>query len=77
MVTYLPVEYVKQFVSKYNLNMYPNIFAGTEGNSFIVRYYYNIQTFPFMALFDKNGDLIKNYKTEENLNDLANRLINL
>jgi thioredoxin-related protein len=71
MVTYLPVNYVKQFVTKYKLDMYPNIFVGTEGSSFIVRYYYNIQTFPFIALFNKSGDLVKSYYKEENLNDLS------
>lgn len=77
MVTYLPVEYVKQYVMKYNLNMYPNIYVGTEGSSFIVRYYYNIQTFPFMALFNKNGDLIKSYYKEHNMEDLSVRLRDL
>jgi thiol-disulfide isomerase/thioredoxin len=77
MVTYLPVEYVKQFVKKYNLNIYPNIYVGTEGNSFIIRYYYNIQTFPFMALYNKNGDLIKSYYKEDNLEDLSLRLRDL
>lgn len=77
MVTYLPVEYVKQYVMKYNLNIYPNIYVGTEGSSFIVRYFYNIQTFPFMALFNKNGDLIKSYYKEHNMEDLSVRLRDL
>lgn len=77
MVTYLPVETLKPFVAKNNLNLFPNIYVGTEGSSFIVRYYYNIQTFPFIALFNKDGDLIKSYYKEENLDDLASRLKNL
>jgi thiol-disulfide isomerase/thioredoxin len=79
MVTYLAVDYVKQFVSKYNLNRYPNIFVGTEGSSFIVRYYYNVQTFPFLALINKDGNLVKIYKKEkeEDIEDLSNRLKDL
>jgi thiol-disulfide isomerase/thioredoxin len=74
MVTYLQVDNVKQFVSRYKLNMYPNMFVGTEGSTFIVRYYYNIVHFPFMAVHNKNGDLLKIYNKEENLDDVSNRL---
>ncbi|TAL66287.1 MAG: hypothetical protein EPN88_08730 [Bacteroidetes bacterium] len=74
MITYLPVPNVAQYVSKYKLNIYPNIFVGTEGNSFIVRYYYNIKRFPFIALYNKNGDLLKIWDKEENIEDLSNRL---
>jgi AhpC/TSA family len=74
MVTYLPVAKVKEFVSKYKLNIYPNIFVGTEGNSFFLRAYYNIQLFPFVVLFNKDGDLKKIYEKEVNLDDLTNRL---
>ncbi len=77
MITYVPVQNVAQYVSKYKLSIYPNIFVGTEGNSFIVRYYYNIQRFPFVALYNKNGDLIKIWDKEENIDDLSNRLRNL
>ena len=77
MVTYLPVADVTQFVSKYNLNNYPNIFVGTEGTSFFLRGYYKITKFPFTALYNKNGDLIKIYVREENLNDLSHRLKDL
>jgi len=74
MITYLPVSNVAQYVTKYKLNIYPNIFVGTEGNSFIVRYYYNIIRFPFIALYNKNGDLIMIWDKEENIDDLSNRL---
>ena len=72
MVTYLPVETVKPFIARFSLNMYPNIYVGTEGSSFIVRYYYNITTFPFIAFFNKNGDLIKSFNKEGNIDDMAN-----
>ena len=77
MVTYLPVGTLPQFISKYNLNIYPNIFIGTEGTSFFLRGYYNITRFPFIALYNMNGDLIKIYVKEENLNDLSDQLKNL
>ena len=77
MITYLPVETVTQFIAKYNLNIYPNIFVGTEGTSFFLRGYYKIVRFPFIALYNKNGDLIKIYVKEENLDDLSDRLRDL
>ncbi len=74
MVTYLPVQNVAQYVSKYKLNIYPNFFVGTEGSSFIVRYYYNIEKFPFVALYTKSGDLVKIWDKQENIKDLVSRL---
>lgn len=59
MVTYVPIEEVKPFVSDFNLNNYSNIKAGTEGYSFIVRKYYNVERFPFVALYNKEMQLEK------------------
>lgn len=73
LITYLSVETVDQFVNKYNLNKYQNIFVGTEVNSLFVRNYYNILKFPFSALYNKDGDLIKSY-SEVNLDDISARL---
>lgn len=74
MITYLPVADVKKFVAKFKLNIYPNIFVGTEGNSFFLRRYYNIQRFPFIVLFNKDGDQIKIYNKDENLEDMTKRI---
>jgi thiol-disulfide isomerase/thioredoxin len=76
MITYLPVESVKIFVAKYNLNNYPNIYIGTEGDYFFVRDYYKIEKFPFMVFYSENGDLIKNYSYSQKnqLEDLSLRL---
>ncbi len=77
MVTYLPVEYVTRFITKYKLNYNPNIYVGTEGSTLFLKGYYNIEKFPFMALYTKNGDLVKTYYTEHSLDDIAARLLNL
>ena len=74
MVTYLSVQSVAQYEKKYKLNIYPNIYVGTEGNAFIVRYYYNVRRFPFVALLNKDGVLVKMWNKEENIDDLAARL---
>ena len=75
LITYLPVEFVTQFVAKNNLKVYPNIYVGTEGNSLFIKNYYGIEQFPFVVLFNKNGDLIKKYSNREvNINDLLIQL---
>jgi AhpC/TSA family. len=77
MITWLPVEKVSRFVQQYNWNKHPNIYVGTEGNSFFVRDYYKITEMPFIALYTKNGDLVKSYSKEDALTDLFNKLNNL
>lgn len=74
MITYLPIDKVGKFVQKFNLNKYPNLYVGTEENNLVVRNYYNIYQLPFMALYTKNGDLVKAYKNEEQFPDLVKNL---
>jgi AhpC/TSA family len=77
LITYLPVEEVSRFEKNFNLDKYTNVYVGTEGNSFFVRNYYKIVEMPFVALFNRNGDLIKLYPKEGFLNDLSAKLKNL
>ena len=71
MITFLSVESVTQFATDFKLNNYSNIYIGTEGASFFIRSYYNIATIPFLALYSKDGDLIKAYRGKIDLNDLS------
>jgi hypothetical protein len=77
MITYLPVNTLPDFISKYKLNIYPNIFVGTEGNTFFLREYYRIHRFPFIALYNKDGDLIKSFYNETNLGNVTRMLKDL
>jgi thiol-disulfide isomerase/thioredoxin len=75
MITYQSVENVSGYITKNKLSNYSNIYVGTEGSSLFVKNYYNILQFPFVALYNKNGDLIKKYYSKEvSLNDLSDRL---
>ena len=74
MITFLPVEKVSKFVRDYNVGKYPNIFVGTEGTSFFVRNYYKIMDLPFVALYDKNGNLIELFANEPNVVNIAQKL---
>jgi hypothetical protein len=66
MVTYLPLDELKPFVSEFNLNKYSTIKVGTEGYSFVVRKYYNVERFPFIAVYDKQIQLKKILPYSEN-----------
>jgi hypothetical protein len=70
MITNLSIDQVKQFVSEFQLDKYPNIFVGTEGDSFFVGKYYRIGKIPFLALYNKYGDLIKIYDKDISIEDL-------
>ena len=59
MVSYLPVSEVKKFNDELHLSSSSNIKVGTEGYTFIVQKYYNIQRFPFVVEYDKSGKLSK------------------
>lgn len=65
MVTFQSMEMLKPFVTQYNLNKYLNFKVGTEGMSYIVQKYYQIRSFPYIAIYDKNGKLVKTYEGEQ------------
>jgi len=65
MITFQAMDMLNPFVKKYKLNQYPNFKVGTEGTSYVVRNYYNIRSFPFIAIYDKTGKLVKTYEGEQ------------
>ncbi len=77
MITSQPKDMVKKFVSEYQLAKYSNIFIGTEEDSYFVGKYYKIGQLPFMALYNKDGDLIKIYNKGVSIDDLLLRIKDL
>jgi thiol-disulfide isomerase/thioredoxin len=69
MMSYEDIKEVKSFDDIYKLSNHQNIKVGSEGYTFVVQKYYNIQRFPFVAEYDKYGKLKKiirgNLKPEE------------
>lgn len=74
MITYLSKDNLIQFATKYNMAKYPNIYIGTEGNSYFIGNYYKVGHLPFMVLYNKDGDLIKVYDKELSIDDLSEQL---
>jgi hypothetical protein len=62
MITYVPLDELKSYMSGSELNKLPGIKVGTEGTTFVVRYFYNIMQFPYVALHKKDGTLISTYE---------------
>ncbi len=71
MISYEDIKAVKAFDEKYKLSMHQNIKVGSEGYTFIVQKYYNIQHFPFVAEYDKTGRLKKMMKGNLKPEDMA------
>jgi len=74
MISYLPIEEIKKFESDFKLSQYANIKVGTEGYSFIVQHWFNIQRFPFVALFNKKATLTAAYRNVPTINVLLEKI---
>jgi hypothetical protein len=70
MISYLPIAEIKQFESDFNLGKFHNIKVGTEGHSFVVQRWYNVQRFPFTALFNESGTCITSYREAPSMDEL-------
>jgi len=70
LVTYVDISEVKKFEEDYHLNDYKNIIARSEGTEFKVRYFYDVGTFPFTAVYDKNKNLVNIFRKPPTMNEL-------
>ncbi|MFT3701888.1 MAG: thioredoxin-like domain-containing protein [Agriterribacter sp.] len=70
MVTFLSLEEIKKFVTDFDLASHHNIKVGTEANTFLVRNYYNVEHFPFVVLYDKNGKEIKTFANRPSIKEI-------
>lgn len=65
MITFQAMDMLKPFVSQYSLGTYPNFKVGTEGTSYLVQRYYQIRSFPYIAIYDKKGNLVRTFEGEQ------------
>ncbi|ACT92518.1 TlpA family protein disulfide reductase [Dyadobacter fermentans] len=65
MVTFQSMDMLKPFVSQHSLGTYPNFKVGTEGTSYLVQRYYQIRSFPYIAIYDKKGNLVRTFEGEQ------------
>ena len=65
MITFQSMEMLRPFATQHKLSSYPNIKVGTEGYSYIVQRYYQIKSFPYIALYNKAGNLVQTFEGEQ------------
>ncbi|MBS1947611.1 MAG: thioredoxin [Bacteroidetes bacterium] len=57
MATYFPLNEIKEFYRHYKIASYHNIIMGRD-EQYSIPPHYNMHSFPFLALYDKKGNLI-------------------
>ncbi|MCE7064802.1 peroxiredoxin [Dyadobacter sp. CY326] len=77
MITFQSMEMLKPFVTQYKLSTYPNIKVGTEGYSYIVQRYYQIKSFPYIAIYNKAGNLVQTFEGEQPHQTIFNAVKNI
>ncbi len=76
LVSFRPLSEIKAFEKEYKTGNYKNIIVGMEQPLFFLKNLYHLESTPFTALFNKNGNLVYSYKKDTPVNDLIARLKN-
>jgi thioredoxin-related protein len=72
MITFAePLKASQVFYRDFDLKKYPNFTVGTEGYSLKVQKYYELKSTPYIALYDKNGKLVKAYVKAPKIDELV------
>lgn len=69
MATYQPFSEMKQFNEHYKIYEHPNILIGRDEH-FILPPFYKIRNLPYLALYDKKGNLITTFEGTQKTDDL-------
>lgn len=59
LISFAHIKEVSFFDRQYHLSSHPDVKIGSEGYTFLVQKYYQIEHFPFVACFDKQGKLVR------------------
>ncbi|HEY0057621.1 MAG TPA: hypothetical protein VGB56_00715 [Flavisolibacter sp.] len=71
LVTFKPVKDLVAIERTYGTSRYKNIVVGSESKPLYLQMHYRLQNTPYVALYDKNGILIRAYKKEAPVKELA------
>lgn len=66
-----------KFIRKYKLDQYKNIYVGSEEKTLFLGQYYNLDKLPYVALYDKMGDLQTTYTQHFSLDAFIKRYRNI
>jgi thioredoxin-related protein len=71
MATYQPFEELKTFYNYYRIGDHPNIYIGRD-EKYMLPPYYRMQSLPFLALYDKKGNLITHFEGNQKVDTILN-----
>lgn len=71
MATYQPFTELKEFNTHYRIFEHPNIMLGRDEKFFLAPFY-KIRNLPFLALYDKKGDLVTTFEGTQKPETLLN-----
>jgi len=72
MVTWVKqLEAIRVFARDFDLKKHPNFTVGTEGYTMVVQRYYDVHTTPYIAMYDKNHKLVKDWEKAPSIDELA------
>jgi len=75
MSTFQPLYKMKDFIRQYKLYQYPNVHVGRDVKYFFGPFY-RVRTAPFLALYDKNRNLIKVFEGDVKVDRILEALGN-
>ena len=75
MATYMPFDEMKQFDEHYKIYEHPNIKIGRD-EKFVLPPFYRIRNLPYLALYDKRGNLITTFEGTQKTDTLLNAFNN-
>lgn len=64
------MQILSDFSKRFNLPKYKNIIMGTEYPSYKVNDYYDLQTTPFIAIYNRSGQMIKYFDKPAKINEV-------
>lgn len=64
------LKMIQNFNRDFDLAKYPNITVGTEGRSYVVQSYYQVKTTPYIAVYNRQGKLVKAFDKAPAMNEL-------
>ena len=71
MATYQPFNEMKEFYKNFHIADYPNIKMGRD-EKFVLPPFYKMTSLPFLALYDKKGNLITTFSGNQKVDTILN-----
>lgn len=71
MTTMMPFDLMKSFYEKYGLDKFDNVTVGRDFQ-YLLPTFYQIRFMPYLAMYDKKGNLLTTFEGTMKIDDLVN-----